>query len=128
MYSRNPTDGTIDFQHITIMIMLQPVNPAAGRCNAKARDSILCLFRLSLFALIRCCIHSCILMTVPCLHFTSILIVSRYICTRYFLLRTTFSYDLLGQLHTHRLFAGFGSDSSRGFFHTYRHYPCRWSV
>ena len=31
----------------------------------------------------------------------------------------------LGRLHTHRLFAGVGSGSGRGGFHTYRHYRCR---
>ena len=31
----------------------------------------------------------------------------------------------LGPLHTHRLFAGVGSGSGRGVFHTYRHYGCR---
>jgi hypothetical protein len=30
--------------------------------------------------------------------------------------------------HTHRLFAGVGSGSGRGVFHTYRHYRCRRSV
>ena len=32
-------------------------------------------------------------------------------------------------MHTHRLFAGVGSRSGRGVFHTYRHYRCgRWEV
>jgi hypothetical protein len=33
---------------------------------------------------------------------------------------------VLGRLHTHRLFAGFGSGFGREVFHTYRHYRCRW--
>jgi hypothetical protein len=100
-YRRTSTDGNVDLRHITItrMIMLQSVNPAAGRCKAKAPDSILCLSGLSVVGLLRCCIHFCIWMTVPCfvpcLHFTSILVASRCICTRYFLLRTKFSYDML---------------------------------
>ena len=68
------------------MVMLEPVNPAAGRCNAKARDSILCLFGLSFVGLLRCCIESCIWETVPCLHFTSILVGSR--CIRSFFFNT----------------------------------------
>jgi hypothetical protein len=30
--------------------------------------------------------------------------------------------------HTHRLFAGVGSGTGIGVFHTYRQYRCRWSV
>ena len=37
-------------------------------------------------------------------------------------------HQLLERLHTHRLFAGVGSGSGRGVFHTYWHCRCRWSV